>query len=139
MGDAPPSSTGSVPREKEGMAFPPTPSSAPAARRFVASLALTGDEELSQRLSTLVSELATNAILHARTAFTVHASRADGVIRVAVSDESDEPPVLRGYDNTQPTGRGLHFVEALSDRWGYTSRARGKTVWFELDPVTSPI
>jgi hypothetical protein len=57
---------------------------------------------------------------------------------VAVSDESDEPPVLRGYDNTQPTGRGLHFVEALSDRWGYTSMARGKTVWFELDPVTSP-
>jgi anti-sigma regulatory factor (Ser/Thr protein kinase) len=97
------------------------------------------DEELNRRLATLVSELATNAILHARTEFKVDVSTVEGSIHVAVSDESEQVPVKRSYEHSQPTGRGLHFVEALSDRWGYTSGAGGKTVWFELDPVPSHV
>jgi anti-sigma regulatory factor (Ser/Thr protein kinase) len=97
---------------------------------------LSDDFETNQRLSTLVSELATNAILHARTAFRVDVTSIGGAIRVTVADESEQLPVLRTYQNTQPTGRGLHFVDALSDRWGFIKSTRGKAVWFEIDPAS---
>jgi hypothetical protein len=40
------------------------------------------------------------------------------------------------YGPTSPTGRGLHIVEALADRWGVDKTAEGKTVWFEIDLET---
>ena len=37
------------------------------------------------------------------------------------------------------SGRGLHLVEAMADRWGVEpdGRGLGKTVWFELDVPAS--
>ena len=41
----------------------------------------------------------------------------------------------RYYAATAGTGRGLHLMEELTDRWGASARSRGKTVWFEIGDV----
>jgi anti-sigma regulatory factor (Ser/Thr protein kinase) len=113
--------------------FPPDPESVPAARRFVLAVAGTGDHQVDDRLSALVSELATNAVLHARTAFRIRVWSDRDRIRVAVSDLSVHGPVARAYAPSQPTGRGLMIVESLADRWGVTPEEGGKSVWFEIE------
>jgi anti-sigma regulatory factor (Ser/Thr protein kinase) len=105
------------------------------ARRFVLeTLAGWGDEASMDCASLLVSELVTNAIVHARSAVELELSRdADAdVLRVAVRDASVRPPRMGGFDLEALSGRGLALVEALSDRWGVEADASGKLVWFEL-------
>lgn len=113
--------------------FPPESQSASAARAFVLAAGWSDDADTNLRLATVVSELVTNAILHARTAFLVTVILKGETIRVAVRDNSAALPVRRDYQNLQPTGRGLHIVEALADRWGVAEEPEGKTVWFELE------
>ena len=113
----------------------PIATSARMARRFVLeTLAGWGDEASMDCASLLVSELVTNAIVHARSAVELELSRdADAdVLRVAVRDASVRPPRMGGFDLEALSGRGLALVEALSDRWGVEADASGKLVWFEL-------
>lgn len=112
--------------------FQPDPGAARAARQFVLDSGWSDDEETNLRLATVVSEVVTNAILHARTPFRVTVSRTGESIRVDVHDESDDMPIPRPYGVAEVTGRGLHIVERLSDRWGVSKLPQGKTVWFEL-------
>jgi hypothetical protein len=81
-----------------------------------------------------VTELVTNACLHARTPIVVALRvTADGVVRIEVSDDSPRLPERRAYDATATTGRGLGLL-SLFGRWGIdpVQPARiGKTVWFE--------
>jgi anti-sigma regulatory factor (Ser/Thr protein kinase) len=87
---------------------------------------------LAERAELMVSELVTNAIVHARSAPTVVA-RADGTtLRVEVHDRGSGTCTLRDPDETQDSGRGLRFVDSLAERWGSEANTRGKTVWFEL-------
>ena len=113
--------------------FPPDSQSVAAARKFVLDTGWSDDADLNLRLATVVSELVTNAILHARTAFVVTVSPEQERIRVAVYDESNTFPTQRTYDALHPTGRGLRIVEALADRWGVAPEQAGKTVWFEVE------
>ncbi|CAN5799329.1 hypothetical protein BH23ACT4_BH23ACT4_14210 [soil metagenome] len=113
--------------------FPPETLSAPAARKFVLSLGWSEDSDTNIRLATVVSEIVTNAILHARTSFVVSVSPKPTAIRVEVSDGSSTFPARPNYDPTQPTGRGLAIVEAMADRWGVDTESSGKTVWFEVE------
>jgi anti-sigma regulatory factor (Ser/Thr protein kinase) len=78
-----------------------------------------------------VSELATNAVLHARTPFTVTIERAP-VLRVEVHDGDPRPPHTRDYGPEAASGRGLHLVEALALSSGTVTVDGGKAVWFEL-------
>jgi anti-sigma regulatory factor (Ser/Thr protein kinase) len=82
----------------------------------------------------LVSELATNAVLHARSAFSVVARAEESRIRVSVRDASPVTPKLRDHGAMALSGRGLHLVAALSADWGVEVTADGKTVWAELQP-----
>jgi len=102
-------------------------------RQFVRDLKWSEDEDSDMRLSLLVSELATNAVLHARTSFAVRVTMTANAIRVSVTDGSPTLPEKRTYGFLHPTGRGLHLVDSLSDRWGVNVDPPGKTVWFELD------
>lgn len=122
---------------EERSTFDPYPQSVPQARAFVLSLEWTpDDEETRSRLATLTSEIVTNAVLHARTSFSVTVTKSATRIRVAVMDRNLQPVTPKTYGPTSPTGRGLHIVEALADRWGIDKSADGKTVWFEIDLET---
>lgn len=102
-----------------------------AARRFAsAELA-----DLGSRVETvvlLVSELATNAVRHAASAFVLSIERSDGAVRVEVADEGDGSPTEQPHDIEAPSGRGLQIVDALADEWGVTQRPGGKAVWFTI-------
>ena len=85
----------------------------------------------------LVSELVTNAILHAGPPVTLRANADGGRLRVEVHDGAPQPPVVKspGDPGGPPPerGRGLFLVASLADRWGWEGRATGKTVWFEVE------
>lgn len=83
----------------------------------------------------LVSELVTNAILHARTAVVVCVRHQGGRVRIEVHDSSGLTPRLHGFSGTSATGRGLQLLEGLAKRWGVEPDAEGvgKTVWCEVD------
>jgi len=122
---------------EERSSFDPYPQSVPQARAFVLSIEwIPEDEETRARLATLTSEIVTNAVLHARTSFVVSVTRSPSRIRVTVKDRSVQLVLRKTYGPTSPTGRGLHIVEALADRWGVDTSADGKTVWFEIDLET---
>ena len=116
--------------------------SASAARDFVRghlvdhNLAhLVGDVEL------VASELATNALVHARTAFTVILEAFEGVVLLQVLDGSQAGPELVAARSLDTGGRGVAIVESLSGNWGVSTRAHGKSVWAEFatvltDPAT---
>jgi anti-sigma regulatory factor (Ser/Thr protein kinase) len=78
----------------------------------------------------VVSELATNAVLHARTPFGVRISRYDGVVEIAVRDGVSLAPSVSSAEEHQQNGRGLRLVELCSESWGVTAPpAGGKSVW----------
>lgn len=80
----------------------------------------------------LVSELVTNAVLHARCDFEVHVESGHHLVRIEVSDGSTLTPTIREHDDDAMTGRGLALVEQLASSWGVTRHDGGKTVWFEV-------
>jgi len=110
--------------------FDARPESVRAARRFVVSvLGETGaDPEVAELLT---SELATNAVVHAGTAFEVQVRTADSGVRVEIVN--DEPELLASLrDPDERGGRGLRIIESLAARWGTESDPEHKIVWFEL-------
>jgi anti-sigma regulatory factor (Ser/Thr protein kinase) len=112
--------------------LPPEPTSPGVARRFVADCLARLDGAPTDVVALLVSELVTNAVLHARTPMTVTVNVGDDAVRVEVQDGSPALPTLRQYDRRAPTGRGLQMVERLAGRWGVDAGDGSKTVWFEL-------
>ncbi|WP_245204766.1 ATP-binding protein [Kitasatospora sp. RG8] len=81
----------------------------------------------------IVSELVTNAAMHAGGPIELRLRRSPAGLRVEVSDTSPELPVLRRTkDPTAPGGYGLRVVALLSWAWGSASDPSGKTVWSEI-------
>jgi anti-sigma regulatory factor (Ser/Thr protein kinase) len=92
-----------------------------------------GHEQLLVADAELVAcELATNAILHARTPFRVSVQRYGQVVRIAVQDRATALPAMHEPGPTAVGGRGMHLIAAISRRWGVEVTAHGKTVWAEL-------
>jgi PAS domain S-box-containing protein len=107
--------------------------SVPRARRLVQeTLSDVGAEHLRDQAALAVSELVTNAVVHAGSAVQVRVVAVPDGVRVEVSDASPHLPTLRDYALTSGTGRGLRLVERTVDRWGVVPDAEGKTVWFEI-------
>lgn len=79
-----------------------------------------------------VSEVVTNAVLHARSAPTLTVSIDGQRVRVEVADTDPSLPVRRERSLTSSTGRGLLLLDDLTDDWGTTPVTGGKVVWFEL-------
>jgi anti-sigma regulatory factor (Ser/Thr protein kinase) len=80
----------------------------------------------------IADELATNAVLHARSPFVVRL-KVDGVhLRLEVEDDSQQAPQLGDSDGSSTSGRGLVLVDALATRWGWEGRRQGKLVWAEI-------
>lgn len=87
----------------------------------------------------VVSELVTNAVVHAGTPCVVTARRAPGVIRVEVSDGDATPPDVLDAADLDEHGRGMLLVSSMAVAWGVAPMAGGgKLVWAEMlcdDPV----
>jgi anti-sigma regulatory factor (Ser/Thr protein kinase) len=104
-----------------------------AARQFVVRVLVAWNlEEFAEDAAIVVSELATNAICHARSGFIVALSNQDGALRVSVRDASPEPPIVRDPSPTTVSGRGLHLVATIARSWGTERVGDGKLVWVEL-------
>jgi PAS domain S-box-containing protein len=116
-----------------GHRLPAHPSSVPTARRLVSdALALARRSDLIEAAQLLVSEVVTNALVHAGTPIDLQVSIGEIGLRVEVTDGSTQTPVPRSYGSLAGTGRGLRLLEQLVDRWGTLAHEDGKTVWFEL-------
>jgi anti-sigma regulatory factor (Ser/Thr protein kinase) len=104
-----------------------------AARHFaLETLRAWGDEPLLDDAAVIVTELATNAVLHALSGFTVDISGSPQSVRIAVHDASPMRPELRDASLVATSGRGLGIVAALANQWDVESIDAGKTVWAEL-------
>ena len=110
------------------------PSSVATARKVVRDVLTVAErEDLLETAQLLVSEIVTNALVHAGTPIDFPASVGDAGLRVEVTDGSTQAPSPRSYAAMAGTGRGLRLLQQLVDHWGTLARPNGKTVWFELD------
>ncbi len=126
--------------EAEGVArlelqLPHTTHSVRRARRTIAAF-LDPDEvpgAVVEDVLLLVSELVTNAVVHAGSPAVVRLDADLERIKVAVADkDADKRPSVREPDPTSPSGRGVLLVDRLAARWGVEPQCSGKLVWFEL-------
>ena len=120
--------------------------SVPAARRFVRDALRGWQLDASEDAAVqLTSELATNALLHARSDFTVGLVVSRQAVRVEVRDRSAAMPVPRAFSTTSTTGRGLRLLAAYGLRWGarplsgLSGGGYRKLVWVDvsLEPDSS--
>jgi anti-sigma regulatory factor (Ser/Thr protein kinase) len=113
--------------------FPAAPEAIAEARHFVRELtSLWGCTRVAEEATLVISELASNAVRHANSPFSVTISHHDESLRLSVEDTSPVRPVLRIPDIHSVSGRGLFLVAALSDAWGVNRAGSGKVVWAEL-------
>jgi anti-sigma regulatory factor (Ser/Thr protein kinase) len=107
------------------------------ARTFVLDcLGETDLQRQAQVVALVVSELATNVVLHANTPFTVTLARRGSWLVLEVRDHVAGRVALPApTDEVELHGRGLEIVQALSQAWGVWPRRDGKSVWaaFSLD------
>jgi anti-sigma regulatory factor (Ser/Thr protein kinase) len=114
--------------------FPAVPESIGAARRFTRA-ALRRHSIPPDTIDTailLVSELATNALLHADSAIRLRVRVADDDVRIEVCDSSPDGPVLGSGGWERESGRGMELVSTLAKGWDWSPRDDGKVIWFAL-------
>jgi anti-sigma regulatory factor (Ser/Thr protein kinase) len=94
-----------------------------------------GDDPALDTVVLLVSELATNSVLHSGSSFfgLLVTRVAGGDLRVAVTDEGRRGlPRLQQQAPANESGRGMHLMDTLAQRWGITRQAGvGVAVWFD--------
>jgi sigma-B regulation protein RsbU (phosphoserine phosphatase) len=121
--------------------LPPTGRSAATARRTVERvLEEAGLGGLLDEALLLVTELVTNAVVHAGTEIELHMQTAADGLRVEVVDRSPGSlPVIRPAPaETREGGRGVFLLDALASEWGTRHFSGGKSVWFQLGPPPEP-
>jgi anti-sigma regulatory factor (Ser/Thr protein kinase) len=109
-----------------------------AARGALGPLRGAVDDETLESTSLLVTELVTNAVLHADLReeedwIDLKVEVSEDLVRAGVADRGSgfarPPPEPQVED---PSGWGLFLVSSLADRWGI-ERGRETLVWFEID------
>jgi anti-sigma regulatory factor (Ser/Thr protein kinase) len=99
--------------------------------------------DTEEDLALVVSELATNAVLHAEgpggggDTFSVEVALTRGALTVSVWDADPRPPSAPGTARACPAeeaedGRGLALVAAVARRHGWERTPEGKRCWAEL-------
>ena len=120
----------------------PHPSSVRAARNLVLQACQDWQLPQTEAARLVVSELAANAVEHARTDFVVTASTDGTRLHLAVRDQAarypqigEEPPA--GPPAPAARGRGLRLVHATTEGWGAMPSHGGKVVWATVPPTAS--
>lgn len=114
-----------------------SPATARGAVRDVLGRAGT-DEDCISTAQVVVSELVTNAVVHARSDVDL-VLRVDGPrLRVEVADHGGGRPAVLHPPPDADRGRGLLLVESLAERWGVRHDDHSKVVWAELPLAGRP-
>ncbi len=117
--------------------LPPEAESVSAARSLLRELLTEiGRTDWVDAAELAISELVTNAALHAHTAIEVLVDADSERVRVEVRDYSTLLPAQRRYDTHATTGRGMALVALVARDCGVIELGPdGKVVWFEVgDP-----
>jgi anti-sigma regulatory factor (Ser/Thr protein kinase) len=126
-----------MPLNRPAQALTPGPRGVSDARRWATGvLAEIGRPELIESACISVSEVITNALLHAVQPVSVRLRGTIAHPRIEVRDGSRQPPALPDLD-AEPEddalltfGRGLSIVARVSSAWGAEIEDDGKVVWF---------
>jgi anti-sigma regulatory factor (Ser/Thr protein kinase) len=123
-------------------AYPADRTAVARARRFVRDTLIGwGADDAIDDAVLLTSELATNAVIHARTPFEVVCRATGASVQIEVVD-GDAAHVLPapgdGDDPNRISGRGLLMPVMLAAEWGVSYAAASKTVWFRLGTRSTP-
>jgi anti-sigma regulatory factor (Ser/Thr protein kinase) len=119
--------------QREKRTFELGPGAVGLARRFAAEV-LRSWGCAADDVVLAVDELAANAVLHARTGFTVALGFRAETLTIEVTDYNPRLPVAAQPPQDAVSGRGLMLVEAISTAWGVRAESpRGKVVWAEFD------
>jgi anti-sigma regulatory factor (Ser/Thr protein kinase) len=116
----------------------PTAGRSPGVARQVARDALTSWQltHLTDTAVLLISELVTNAVLHARadgSGLALSLEIRGRRLRIEVHDGDLRGPRPRVPSGLDESGFGFVLVNSLADNWGVRKTAAGKAVWAELD------
>lgn len=114
--------------------FQPDPASVAEVRHFVSeALERVGlDDDHIFECALIADELATNAVTHAGTIFSVAIELTDSFVRIAVRDDADEMPMSQQASNEAVSGRGLSIVDGTSVGWGTVPLGLGKETWADV-------
>lgn len=115
--------------------LPPAGDSVRRARRTIAAFLEPAEVPVSvvDDVLLLVSELVTNAVVHAGSPAVVRLDADVERIKVAVADRDGErAPTIVQPEPFSASGRGVLLVDRLAARWGVEPQHEGKVVWFEL-------
>jgi len=121
--------------------FDARPVSVSKSRRFAEEATADLAPDVREAIVLMVSELATNALVHATSGFEVRIERDATSVRTTVTDNGEGMPNISFPGATEPHGRGLQVVQELSDEWGTVddTDAPGKAVWFSVDVSPDPV
>jgi anti-sigma regulatory factor (Ser/Thr protein kinase) len=110
------------------------PASVRNARVFTAHVLGEGGVEASviELAVLLVSELVTNAALHAGGDVRMKVHFDAYWVRIEVEDNGRGRPLVRPFTTDQPNGRGLGVVDTFATDWGTERHTNRKVVWFEI-------
>jgi serine/threonine-protein kinase RsbW len=87
-------------------------------------------DDVAERMAIVATELATNALRHARSPAVVRLSRTKSAFVLDVADEQPSvPPVPAEARPTGTGGRGLQIIQALASDTGWYTAAKAKHVW----------
>ena len=126
---------GAVVQATDALILEPEPRQVSWARRFVAAAVPDLDPDTGDTLLLLVSELVTNAVVHARTELEVAVAVTDEYVVVAVHDLDLGRREQRPGD--RDGGRGLGLVRSLAGDSGMIVHdGGGKSAWFRLQRST---
>ena len=132
-GDAPWSRDGGHGGVQRSEVFVPAPEAVGAVRRFVTSaLEEWHQGQLVADAALVASEMASNAIVHARSPFRAFIHRDADVVLIAIKDVGAGAAERQPATTDSLSGRGVAIVEALSDHWGCDELPDGKLVWAEF-------
>ena len=121
------------PYERERIRLEFSPHAPRDARRAITDWAVgRGLGALADDMVLVVSELVTNAVLHASPAVTLEVELGEHEVVLAVEDGTPVRPMLRLANTAAEGGRGMLLIERLSCEHGVRPRPPGKTVWAAL-------
>ena len=118
--------------------LPATAASPGMARQFAREVLGDDGSEVLDTVQLLVSELVTNAVLHAASAPTVAIHLFDDHVHVEVLDDRNQDARLTEAGDDAESGRGVALVDALAERWGTIVVDHGKIVWFDVARAPLP-